>query len=118
MKRLAGVSLVLALAMLIAAGAADTAKTEVDLKREARMAADSNSVETPRPQLSEGTRFGLEVPMARETNMPAAPPAAPVEVASPAAAQSRNVWAIILAILVLLVGRVVLKHLRSRSGPS
>jgi hypothetical protein len=115
MMRIASVSLVLALALLRAASAADTMKTEEELKREA---ANSNSVETPRPQLSANPGAVPEVPMARETNQPAAPPAAPVVVATPDATQSRNVWAIILAVLVLLVGKFALKRLRSRSGPS
>ena len=102
MKRLASVSLALVLAVLRAASGADTAK--------------SNTVEWPTLQLSVNTNPGADVPMAREIDRPAAPPAAPVEVASPAAARSRNTWAIILAILVLLVGRVVLNRLRSRSG--
>jgi hypothetical protein len=115
MMRIASISLVLALALLRAASAADTIKTEEELKREA---ANSNSVETSRPQLSANPGAVPEVPMARETNQPAAPSAAPVVVATPEATQSRNVWAIILAVLVLLVGKFALKRLRSRSGPS
>jgi hypothetical protein len=115
MMRIASVSLILALALLRAASAADTIKTEDELKREV---ANSNSVETSRPQLSANPGAVPEVPMARETNQPAAPPAAPVVVATPDVTQSRNVWAIILAVLVLLVGKFALKRLRSRSGPS
>jgi hypothetical protein len=112
--RIAGISLVLALALLRAADAADTTRTEEELKREA---ANSNLLETPRPQLSANPNAVPGLPMVRETNWPAAPAAAPVAVATPNAARSRNVWAIILAVLVLLVGRFVLKRLRSRSGP-
>jgi len=90
---------------------------EEQAKREARMAANSNAVETLRPQLSANPEAVPEVPMARGTNLPAAPRAAPVAVATLAAARSQNIWAIILAILVLLVGSFVLKRLRSRSGP-
>ena len=87
-------------------------------KREAQAAANSNSVHTPRPQLSANPHTVPEVPMAREANVPAAPPVAPVAVATPTAARFRNVWAILLAILALLAGRLVLKRLRSRAGPS
>jgi hypothetical protein len=118
MMRSAGVSLVLALALLRAAGGADPIKTEEDLKREAQAAVNSNAAQTPRPQLSANPQTVPEVPMARETNMPGAPPAAPVVVATPSAAKSRNFWAISVAILALLVGRFILKRLRSRAGPS
>ena len=77
-------------------------------KREAQAAANSNSVQTPRPQLSANPQTMPEVPMARETNAPA----------TPAASRSRNLWAILLAILAFLVVRIVLKRLRSRAGPS
>ena len=99
---------------------ADTRRivAEEQAKREARMAANSNSVETPRPQLSANPKTEPEVPMARETNRPAALVTAPVAVATPDTTRSRNIWGIILAILVLLVGRFALKRLRSRSGPS
>src|ERR1017187_1613645 len=79
-------------------------------KREAQAAANSNSVQTPRPQLSANPHTMPEVPMARETNVPAASPVNPVAVATPPAARSRNVWAILLAILALLTGRFVLKR--------
>jgi hypothetical protein len=77
-------------------------------KREAQAAANSNSVQTPRPQLSANPQTMPEVPMARETNAPA----------TPAASRSRNLWAILLAILAFVVVRIVLKRLRSRAGPS
>ena len=112
MMRIASVSLVLALALLRAASAADTIKTEDELKREA---ANSNSVETSRPQLSANLGAVPEVPMARETNQPTPPSAAPV--ATPDATRFRNIRAVIVAVLVLLVGRFVLKRMRSRSDP-
>jgi hypothetical protein len=89
--------------MLRAAGAADSAS--------------SNSLEIPIPQLSANTGALPEVPMAIETSSPSGTPAAPATVATPPAAQSRNIWAVALAILVLLVGRFVLKRLRSRASP-
>jgi hypothetical protein len=91
---------------------------EARAKREAQAAATSNSVHTPTPQLSANLQTVPEVPMARETNAPAVPPATPVATATPEAAKSRNFWAIFLAILVFLVGRFVLKRFRSRAGPS
>ena len=45
-------------------------------KREAQAAANSNSVHTPRPQLSANPHTVPEVPMAREAHVPAAPPVA------------------------------------------
>jgi hypothetical protein len=87
-------------------------------KREAQAAANSNSVQTPVPQLSANPHAGPEVPMARETNAPAGPTGTPVAVATPTAERSRNIWAILLAILALLAGRFILKRLRSRAGPS
>jgi len=91
---------------------------EEQAKREARMAATSNSVARPQPQLSANPGTQPEVPMVRETNRPAGPASAPVAVATPGAHRFQNLWAIILAILVLLTGRYLLKRLRSRSGPS
>jgi hypothetical protein len=90
--------------MLRAASGADTA--------------NSNTVEWPTPQLSVNTNPRADVPMAREIDPAAAPPAAPVPPATPAAAPSRNIWAVILAVLVLVVSRFVLRRLRSRSGQS
>ncbi len=80
--------------------------------REAQAAANSNSVPTPVPQLSANPHTGPEVPMARETNAPAGPPAAPT------ATRSQNIWAILLAILALVAGRFIMKRLRSRADPS
>ena len=118
MKSIAGVSLVLAFLTAGIAGPADTAKTEEDLKRAVPAAADSNAVETLRPQLAANPNTGPELPMAREPDRPAAPSAAPVEAATPAATQSRSpVW-IILAVLVVMTARFVLKRLLSRSRPS
>jgi len=92
------------------ASASDTAKTAEDLKFEA---ANSNAVESPIPQLAANTNLGPEVPMAKETN----PPAAPVAAAAPAATQPRNPWWIILAVLAVVAARFVLKRLLSRPRP-
>jgi hypothetical protein len=56
--------------------------------------------------------------MARETNQPAAPTVSVVASASPAAAQPKSPWWIILAVLAVLAGSYFLKRLRSRSDPS
>jgi hypothetical protein len=118
MKRIARLCLALAFLAARAAGAADTPKAEEYLKREAPAAAESNAVEIPRPQLSANTNTGPELPMARETNPPAAPSVAPVEAATSTATQPRNpVW-IILAVLGVIAARFVLKRLLSRSRPS
>src|ERR1019366_8663336 len=61
-------------------------------KREAQAAANSNSVQIPSPQLSANPQTGPEVPMARETSAPAAPPGTPAAAATPAADKSRNLW--------------------------
>ena len=118
MKRHARVSLVLAFLAASIAGAADTVRTAEDLKGGAAAVADSNEVERARPQLSANTNMGPEVPMARETNRPAAPSTAPGEAATPAATQPRSpVW-IILAVLAVFAARFLLKRLISRSRPS
>jgi hypothetical protein len=91
---------------------------EEQAKREALAAANSNAVETPKPQLAANPKTVPEVPMARETNRPAAPSAAPVAAATPAATQPRNPWWIILAVLAVVATSFVLKHILSRSRPS
>ena len=88
-------------------------------KREAVAAAKSNAVEIPRPQLSANPNTGPEVPMARETNRPAIPPAAPpVGAATPVATQPRSPWWVMLAVLAVVAASFILKRLRSRSHPS
>jgi hypothetical protein len=118
MRKVAGVSLVLGLALLSLAGAAEASKVEQDVKREAPAAANPNAEAWPTPQLSSNTATGPEVPMARETNLPAARPVAPDAVEAPPASQSRNVVAVIVAILVLIGSRIALRRWRSRSDPS
>ena len=87
---------------------------EEDAKRAAQAAANSNLVDRPKPQLAASTRTGSETPLAKQTNLPAAPIAA----ATPAAAESRKPWWIILAVLAVLAGSFLLKRLLARSGPS
>src|ERR1019366_2206017 len=72
-------------------------------KREARMAANPNT--------------GPEVPMARETNHPAAR-SATVAAATPVGTQPRSPWWVILAVLAVVTASFVLKRLLSRSRPS
>lgn len=86
-------------------------------KREARMAANSNRVEMPQPQLSAAANTAPQVPLARETNRPAPPTAAPVALATPATAEPRNPLWLILAVLAVVLGSFVVKRLL-RSGPS
>jgi hypothetical protein len=103
MTRLARVSLVLALLTAGMAGAADTAQT-----------ANSNEVESPIPQLSVNPNAGPEVPMARETN----PPAAPDATATPAVTRPRSPWRVIPAVLAVVAGSYLLQRRRARSRPS
>ena len=91
---------------------------EEKAKREAQAAANSNLVAEPKPQLAASTKVAPGVPMAKETNPPAAPTAAPVAVATPAAAESRKPWCVILAVLAVLAGSFILKRLLSRPGSS
>ena len=91
---------------------------EEKAKQEAKMVANSNLVETPKPQLAANPNALPGVPMAKETNAPAVPLATPAAVATPAAPEARNPWWMILAVLAVLAGSYVLKRLRARSGPS
>jgi len=114
MKRIVFTFAVLAFAVVKMAGAANAAKPAEDLKREAQMAANSNLLDTPRPQLAANTNVGPEVPMAKETN----PAAAPVAQGAPLATRPRNTMWMVLAVLAVLLGSHFLKRLRARSGPS
>jgi hypothetical protein len=114
MKRIVSVFAVLAFAVVKMAGAADAAKPAEDLKRDAQTAANSNLLDTPRPQLAANLHVGPEVPMAKETN----PAVAPVGGGAPPATRPRNTMWMVLAVLAVLLGSQFLKRLRSRSGPS
>jgi uncharacterized membrane protein (DUF2068 family) len=91
---------------------------EEEAKREARMAANSNMVETPAPQLAASPEALSEPPMARNPNRPAAPPAAPVAEAAPGAAQRWKTGWMILLVLAVVAGSYLLQRLRSRSDRS
>jgi hypothetical protein len=120
MKRMSCVALVLAVLTAGVADAAETMKNEEGLNREAAVAeltaktANSNLVAVPIPQLSANPNTGPEVPMAREPNPPATSPATVAAPTSPAAAQTRSPWWMILAVLAVLLGSYFLKRLRSR----
>lgn len=91
---------------------------EEKAKREALAAANSNAVATPQPQLAANPTTVPEVPMARETSRPATPSVTIVAAATPAVAEPRNPWWIILAVLAVVAGSFVLKRLLARSRPS
>jgi hypothetical protein len=91
---------------------------EEEAKQKAQMAANSNAVETPKPQLAANSKIAPEVPMPKETNPPAAPAVVPVAVATPAAAESQKPWWIVLAVLAVLAGSFLLKRFLSRSRHS
>ena len=91
---------------------------EEDAKSEALAAANSNAVKTPLPQLAANPNTVPEVPMAREANRLAAPSVTVVAAATPAAAEPRNPWWIILAVLAVVVGSFILKRILARSRPA
>src|ERR1035438_1851088 len=63
---------------------------EEQAKRAARMAANSNAMEYPTPQMSANPNTGPEVPMARETNRPAARSGSTVAAATTDSTQPKN----------------------------
>jgi hypothetical protein len=87
---------------------------EEEAKRAAELAANSNRVAVPPPQLAANPQVLPEVPMAKETNTPAAAPAVPVA----AADRPRNPWWLILAVLAVLAGSFLLKRLLARPDRS
>jgi hypothetical protein len=111
MKRAALSLAALALAALLMASAAEVVNPGGGPKREDGVPTSSNLVESAIPQLAPNTNTGPEVRMARETYAPATPVPEP----APAPPRSRNALWMIVAVLVLLVGRPLLKRLRS--GP-
>jgi hypothetical protein len=91
---------------------------EEKAKREARMAASSNVVAEPTPQLSADSKTAPLVPLAHEAKTPPPAQALPVAEATPAADQrKRTIW-MILAILAVFVVSFLLKRRRSGSGQS
>jgi hypothetical protein len=91
---------------------------EEEAKREARMAANSNLMETPTPQLAASSGAVPEAPMAKNPNRRGVPPPAPVAEATPGAAQRWKTGQMILLVLAVVAGSYILQRLRSRSGPS
>jgi len=113
MKRTVIGFVVLAFMAVLTAGAADVTKPEDGLRREPPTATNSNLTDPAIPQLAPNLKVGPEVPMARETNAAATP----VAEKAPPAARPRNTLWVLLAVVVLLLGRPLLKRLRSRLGP-
>jgi hypothetical protein len=103
----------LAFTAVLMADAAEVATREDGQKRETRAPTSSNLVDSALPQLAPNLKVGPEVPMARETNAAATP----VSKKAPLAAQPRNTLWMILAVVALLLGRPLLKRLRSDRSP-
>ncbi len=92
---------------------------EEKAKQEAQAAANSNRVEAPQAQLLAANPQTMpEIPLARETNLPAPALAVPVAGATPAAAQPNKSWWLILAVLAVMAGSFLLKRLLARPGRS
>jgi hypothetical protein len=86
-------------------------------KRDAKLAANSNLLNAPKPEVSTNPKPVLPVPAARQTNKPAAQAAVATSVAAkPAVSAKDNVWWIILAALAALAGVLALYRLRARSS--
>jgi hypothetical protein len=98
--------------------AADVARPEADLPREAKAAANSNLVEDPRPQLAPNPHVGPEVPMVAETPRPASRSEPRVVEAAPGAAQRRKTGWMVLSVLAVVAASYLLQRWRSRSDPS
>ena len=112
MKTAVSASLALALGLFLFAGGADQVRAEEGRNLAAPIAANSNASEWPTPRLSANTNTGVETPMAREKPLPSG---ASKTHPSP---ESRNILAVALAGLALVVSRLVLRRLRSRSDSS
>jgi hypothetical protein len=80
---------------------------EEDAKRQARMAANSNLMQAPTPQLSAETKAAPQLWAARETNAPAV---TVVAAATPAKAEQRNPLWLILAVLGVLLASFLIKR--------
>ena len=81
-------------------------------KREAKLAANSDLVNAPHPELAAMSNAPAKAAPAKATNLPATQ----VAVATPTATKSGNVWWIILAVLALLTGGILVYRLRSKSS--
>jgi hypothetical protein len=114
MKQLVVGCVLLVFTVVAMTRAAEVARPENDLKRETRVATNSNLADTALPQLAPNLKVGPEVPMARETN----PAPAPVVEAVQGAAQRRKTGAMVLAVLAVVAGSYLLQRWRSRSNPS
>lgn len=91
---------------------------EEEARQKALMAANSNLLDTPLPQLAADPIPASERAMRQETNPPPAPVAPPVAAATPAATESRKPWWVIVAVLAVLLGSFLVKRLFARSEPS
>jgi uncharacterized membrane protein (DUF2068 family) len=91
---------------------------EEKARREARMAGNSNLMETPPPQLAASSGSAPEALMERDTNGPASPPPKTTPEPTPGAVQRGNTGRMILLVLAVLAGSYFLKRLRSQPGPS
>ena len=118
MKQIIVLCLALAFSVVALTRAADVAKPEADIKREAPAAANSNLVEDLRPQLRPNSHVGPEVPMVAETPRPATRPEPRVADAAPGAAQRRKTGEMVLAVLAVFAASYLFQRWRSRSDPS
>jgi hypothetical protein len=104
--------------ILVFAAVWSSSGVEADLKREAPVAASSNILADPRPQLAPNTNAGPEVPIAAETAQPATRSEPQAAAAAPVAAQRRKTQWMVLAVLAVVAASYGLQRLRSRSDPS
>ena len=87
-------------------------------KREARMAANSNLMERPVPQMVASTGPVPEASRVENPDRRPIPPPAPITAATPEAAERRKTVWMILLVLAAVAGSSLLRRLRSRPGPS
>ena len=90
---------------------------EEKAKREVRMAANSNLVETPVPQLAASSGTVTAAPMVEPRSWPAAPPPDRVAHATPRAGERRRTVWMAVVVLAVVAGSYLLQRLRSRSEP-
>lgn len=91
---------------------------EEQAKREAKMAAGSNAVAEPNPQLSADPNMAAGAPKAMKRPAPATPPTAPVGEATPGARQGKKTLWMILAVLAVFAASYLLNRRRSKSDRS